>query len=149
MLASALPFSLYLRGVRSALRNLIRDQQVRTFFLLIILFYGAFVLLLKLGGGPSADSSWLWILFNTVSILTTTGLRRERLQQLGTDGSHAVLLCPVHRRVLRLTSGSMKVFRLQLGFAVLANQLRRLVHPRGSSRYALTGVEYPRKSFIP
>ena len=30
------------------------------------------------------------------------GLRRERLQQLGTDGSHAVLLCPVHRRVLRL-----------------------------------------------
>ena len=59
MLASALPFSLYLRGVRSALRNLIRDQQVRTFFLLIILFYSAFVLLLKHGGGPSADSSWL------------------------------------------------------------------------------------------
>ena len=73
MLASALPFSLYLRGVRSALRNLHPGPAGTTFFLLIILFYGAFVLLLKLGGGPSADSSWLWILFNTVSILTTTG----------------------------------------------------------------------------
>lgn len=143
MLASALPFSLYLRGVRSALRNLIRDQQVRTFFLLIILFYGAFVLLLKLGGGPSADSSWLWILFNTVSILTTTGYAVSDYNSWGQTAVMLFFFALFIGACSGSTSGSMKVFRLQLGFAVLANQLRRLVHPRGLFPVRFNGRRVP------
>ncbi|MDZ7825552.1 MAG: potassium transporter TrkG [Gammaproteobacteria bacterium] len=41
------------------------------------------------------------------------------------------------------TSGGMKMFRTQLGFAVLQNQLRSLVHPRGVFTVRFNGRAVP------
>ena len=143
MLASALPFSLYLRGVRSALRTLVQDQQVKTFFLILAAFYATLLMVLALGGGPGAESPWLWVLFNTVSILTTTGYAVSDYNGWGQTAVMLFFFALFIGACSGSTSGSMKVFRLQLGFAVLANQLKRLVHPRGLFPVRFNGRRVP------
>ena len=83
------------------------------------------------------------ILFNTVSILTTTGYAVSDYNSWGQTAVMLFFFALFIGACSGSTSGSMKVFRLQLGFAVLANQLRRLVHPRGLFPVRFNGRRVP------
>ena len=83
---------------------------------MIILFYSAFVLLLKLGARPQRGQQLALILFNTVSILTTTGYAVSDYNSWGQTAVMLFFFALFIGACSGSTSGSMKVFRLQLGF---------------------------------
>lgn len=133
MLAGGLPFVLYVQAMRGTqgLSRLLRDEQVRGVVAFTLMASALVTLHLVAFGTHDVGRGLLTATFHVVSVLTTTGYASE---DYGTWG-HAVVIMFLMLMFVGTasgsTSGGMKMFRMQLGFAVLYNQLRGLVHPRG------------------
>jgi len=131
MLFGAITFTLYLRAWHGEPRALWRSLQVRWFLGII----ASSVILL---------SGWLVVvddftvlfairlsLFHVVSIITTTGFTAA---DYGDWGSFAVVLIYFLTFLggcTGSTAGGLKIFRLQVIYALAVSQLRRTLHPHG------------------
>ncbi len=131
MLSGAITFTLYLRAWHGEPLALWRNHQVRWFLGIVAI---AVVTL----------SGWLVVvedfavliairlsLFHVVSIITTTGFTAA---DYGNWGSYAVVLIYFLTFIGGCngsTAGGLKIFRLQVLYAVAVAQLRRALHPHG------------------
>ena len=141
MLAGAVPFVLYLQLFRARFRDFFGDSQV--FVLLCIVFSLALAV---------AANLWLYhqnsplvaltrAAFNITSIITTTGFASDDYNHWGNFAIAAVFFATFVGGCSGSTSGGTKIFRLQLFFALLKEQLARAVHPKITRAVSYNGKQ--------
>ncbi|MDO2949582.1 TrkH family potassium uptake protein [Aeromonas simiae] len=131
MFLGGLPFLLYVQSLARRDNSLINDAQVRGFFWLVV--WTTVIMTLYLW---QREVFGFWdalriSCFNIVSVLTTTGYG---LGDFGTWGPLTSLLFLVLLAIGACsgsTAGGLKIFRIQLSFALFRKQMLQLMHPSG------------------
>lgn len=137
MLAASLPFVRYVQLIGGSARPLLRDSQIRTFFLTAIVVVLALILWQLLQSNSAPELAIRKALFNGVSILTGTGFSSSNYALWGSFPVAMFFLIGLIGGCAGSTTCSIKVFRFQLLFASIRAQVNRIHSPRGvfSPRY--------------
>jgi len=129
MLAGSIPFIAYIKFARGRKHAFARDPQITAFlrFLAIIILGSTFMLM--------ADRDWDFFhaltmaAFNIVSIVTTTGFASTDYTLWGTGAVAGFFLLTFAGGCAGSTSGGIKVYRFQVLWITLREQLLRLNSP--------------------
>ena len=132
MIAGSLPFLLYVQALRGQARPLLADEQVRLFFILVVLFTAIVTYSLH----PETDTRHAGhdireATFNVVSVMTGTGFASEDYGQWGGMAPTMFLILTLIGGCSSSTSCGMKVFRVQVAMKTVAQHIRRLTFPHG------------------
>lgn len=137
MILGGLPFTLYIRFLHSRRLASLKDEQVVAFLVIVV----GLVIALTLQRMTVSDESFFSILthnaFNIVSVITTTGFASQDYTQWGMFAIAMFFFVTFMGACSGSTSGGMKIFRFQLSWLFLREQMQKLVHPNGvfSARY--------------
>lgn len=130
MVAGGIPFVLYVKMFQGE-RDTLRDTQVRTFLLFLVIVISAFTFWL------AATSPYGWLdstrlaAFHVVSIVTGTGFATTDYMLWGNFAIGVFFGLTFVGGCTGSTSGGLKIFRFEVMSAMLRTQLLRLIHPRG------------------
>ncbi|MEL6958110.1 MAG: TrkH family potassium uptake protein [Pseudomonadota bacterium] len=132
MLLAALPFVRYVQLISGGgAMPLLRDSQVRTFFVLA----GLLVLTMAVWVWQSfqgvSEQGFREALFNVVSLMTGTGYASADYMQWGAFAVTMFFFIGLIGGCAGSTACSVKVFRYQLLFASIKAQVRRIHSPHG------------------
>lgn len=139
MLMGALPFALYLRTIKGDFRALFRDSQVKTFLRIIAAVTVVIALHLVYVGQFGFVDSFRHALFMTVSIMTTTGFVTEDYTFWGSFIISIAFMLTFFGSCSGSTAGGLKIFRLQILWATVLQQIRQLMTPHGISHVHYNG----------
>ncbi len=129
MLAGGLPFISYIKFVRGHRRPFISDPQIQTFvrFLFIVIVIMTVYLMLR------QDISFFGALtltaFNVVSVVTTTGFASTDYTTWGPAAAAAFFILTFVGGCAGSTSGAIKIYRFQVLWVTMREQLLRLSSP--------------------
>lgn len=131
MMLASLPFVRYVQLLAGSSMPLFRDSQVRTFLIsLLILILTMMLFRLALQGEDFAralrEST-----FNIVSIITGTGYASTDYQLWGSFPMAVFFFVGLIGGCAGSTCCSVKVFRYQILFAAVTNQIKRIHSPNG------------------
>ena len=131
MILGSLPFLLYVQALQGRPMGLVRDSQVRVFFLLF-----AFSLLVALALDPltaerGTAADLRTATFNVVSIMTGTGYASEDYGLWGAMPVTVFLVLTLIGGCAGSTACGMKVFRVQVALKTVSQHVRRLAYPHG------------------
>ncbi len=129
MFLGSLPFLVLLSTISGNVLHVFRDEQVRGFFKIIAVITAALMASLVLNNGYDVERAFRVALFNTVSILSTTGFALEDFTQWNPFATYIFLIILAIGGCSGSTSGGIKVFRLQVCFAMFKTQLKKSIHP--------------------
>jgi trk system potassium uptake protein TrkH len=134
---------LYLKAVQGNIRALFVDSQVRWFLSIIAISITIFVIYLINNTDMQVPEALRRSAFNVVSIITGTGYSSG---DYGVWGGFAVALfffLMVVGGCAGSTACGIKIFRFQVLSAVMATQLKQLIHPNGVFRPRYNGKPIP------
>lgn len=131
MLIGALPFTLIIGFVNRPRRALLTNQQVVGLLAIVATATLALSLHLGLNQAYAPLDAVTQSAFNLVSIITTTGYASQDYTQWGPFAIALFFIVMFIGGCSGSTSGGMKVFRFQLSYLFLRNQIQRLIHPQG------------------
>ena len=131
MLLGSLPFVMYLRAVRGNPGALWRDSQVRWFLAIVALGVSAMALHLYANHGFGLREAFRLSSFNVVSIITGTGYATSDFGLWGSFGLTLLFFLMFVGGCAGSTTCGVKVFRLQVLYAIAVAQIRRLLEPHG------------------
>ncbi|AVO55199.1 TrkH family potassium uptake protein [Ectopseudomonas mendocina] len=130
MICGSLPFVLYVSALRGNYSALLRDEQVRGFFVLLLSCW----LMLTLWKWSTSDLHWLdalrLVAVNITSIMTTTGFALGDYHLWGPFASMMFFYLGFVGGCSGSTAGGLKIFRFQVAYILLKANLKQLVHPR-------------------
>lgn len=130
MILGSLPFMLYVSTLRGNYSVLLRDQQVRGFFILTLLT----CLLLSFWLWLNSDYAWLDALrlgsVNAVSVISTTGFSVGDYSQWGGFAVMAFFYLTFVGGCSGSSTGGLKIFRFQVAYTLLRANMQQLIHPR-------------------
>ena len=130
MMAAALPFVRYVQLIAGSPQALVRDSQIKTFFIVVLSIAIALTVWLFLTVG-SSEIAVRKAVFNTVSIVTGTGYASSDYMQWGSFPVMLFFLMGLIGGCAGSTSCSIKIFRFQLLFASIRAQVRKIHSPHG------------------
>lgn len=139
MIAGSLPFMVYFHMLRQGVRPLLQDEQVRAYAAGLVAVVALATLLLTRSSDRTTFDALTQVAFNVVSVVSTTGFASTDYTQWGSFFVALFFFLMFTGGCSGSTSGSIKVFRLQIGLKFLSLQVRRLVHPRGVFVVKLNG----------
>ena len=144
MLLSGVPFILYIRVLVQRSLARLWDQQVIAFLAITLLTSLLLACQLIISRDMPAGEAITHSTFNIVSIITTTGFASADYTLWGEFSVALFFLASFVGGCSGSTTGGMKIFRFQLSYLYLRDQLRKLVHPRGvfAIRYNTKLVEH-------
>ena len=130
MALASLPFVRYVQLMNGSAAPLLRDTQVRGFFLLLA---GVIVVvtLFQVRGGTGLETAFRETVFNLISIITGTGYASTDYQLWGPFVVVLVFFAGLVGGCAGSTSCSIKIFRFQLLFASIKAQVRKIHSPNG------------------
>ncbi|UYG06110.1 TrkH family potassium uptake protein [Halomonas sp. M4R1S46] len=136
MLGGSLPFVLYIRMLRGHGLALWKDQQVRGLLLVLTVVCLLMAIWRMQLGTPPAEAL-THVVFNVISVVTTTGYASEDYTLWGPMATVAFFYLTFVGGCSGSTAGGMKIFRFQVAILLLISQLRFLIHSSGVfvSRY--------------
>ena len=131
ILLGSLPFIAYLKFLNGDKKIFFSDTQIKTFFKvvffsIIILFF--YLLILK---NNLVEVSIRSIAFNVISILTGTGYVTKDFNHWGNFPLVFFLILMFIGGCAGSTACGIKIFRIQLLYHFLINQLKKIIYPRG------------------
>jgi len=129
MVIGSLPFVLYLQAIRGRPQKLWRDSQVRFFLVMVIGLVFILAVWLTQTQGYSFGSALRYSSFNTVSILTGTGYAISAYDSWGSVATVFFFIIMFIGGCAGSTTCGIKVFRFQILFAVLGNQIKKISRP--------------------
>jgi trk system potassium uptake protein TrkH len=125
----SLPFIAYIKFISGNRKIIFNDVQIRTFFKIII--FSIIILSTYLIASNSAELNFRSIFFNIISILTGTGYVNA---EFDTWGSFTIILF-LGLMFIGGCAGSttcgVKVFRIQILYLFIVNQLKKIIYPKG------------------
>ncbi len=128
MLLSALPYVRFVQLLNGSAKPLMRDPQVRTFFMLVALVV-VVLAYVRWSQTGEIEGSFRNALFNTVSIITGTGYATEDFQLWGPFAMMVFFLIALSGGCAGSTSCSVKIFRYQVLAAAIRAQVRAIHNP--------------------
>lgn len=132
MFLGGLPFLLFVASLRKRSPEvLLKDAQVQGFFILFIA--ASFIVAIWLNvhnDYPMLDALRI-AMFNIVSVVTTTGYGLDDFTSWGALPTTLFGFIMMVGACSGSTAGGIKIFRFQICFALLKNQMMRLIHPQG------------------
>lgn len=131
MLLGAIPFILYVRLLTTRSTRNLWDSQVITFMTIVGVISASLTAHLVYSDQLELGDALTHSTFNLVSVITTTGYASSDYALWGHFSIAVFFLASFVGGCSGSTSGGMKVFRFQLSYLYLRDQLRRLVHPHG------------------
>ena len=131
MLLASLPFVRYVQLLAGTAQPLLRDSQVRAFFLLVFVVVFVLAAWQAIASERAFEPAFRKALFNGVSILTGTGYASEDYGLWGNFPVVVFFLIGLVGGCAGSTCCSIKVFRFQLLYAALTAQIRRIQSPSG------------------
>lgn len=137
MLLGGMPFALYIRFLMKRSTKSLSDEQVKGFLYVVFFLVALLSLyLINVKKIPPMEAI-THAAFNITSVITTTGYASTDYTLWGQFSIALFFLVTFIGGCSGSTSGGMKIFRFQLSFLFLMNQLRQLIHPHGvfSIRY--------------
>lgn len=129
MLASSLPFVAYLQLVNRKPEALMRDTQIRTFFLL-----AAAATAIVWGGQMlqnTGTNDFIRTAFNTISVMTGTGYTAADHSAWGTFALGVFFVLTFIGGCAGSTACGLKIFRLQVVVKTAWRHIRQLTRPNG------------------
>ncbi len=131
MVLAALPFIRFIQLSRGNAEPLFHDIQIRGFLAVVGVVSGLVTLWLLLDGRTGVEESFRAALFNITSITTGTGYASEPYDAWSGFPIALFFMVALIGGCAGSTSCSAKVFRYQILFAALTQQIRRIHTPSG------------------
>tara|TARA_B100002052_G_scaffold102563_1_gene94673 strand:- start:271 stop:1284 length:1014 start_codon:yes stop_codon:yes gene_type:complete len=128
MILASLPFILFVKSLNN-LNHLIFDSQVKNFILLILI--SIFIMTLWLHYKIDIDifKATRIAAFNVISIITGTGYSTSDFTQWGSFAIALLFIFMFVGGCTGSTTGGIKIFRLQILFKVIVQQIKKIIKP--------------------
>ena len=129
IILGSLPFIAYIKFLNGNRKIFISDIQIKTFFKII--FFSIIILSIYLLIDDSNQLNLRSILFNVISILTGTGYVNAQFDNWGSFPLVLFLILMFIGGCAGSTTCGIKVFRLQILYSFVSNQLKKIIYPKG------------------
>ena len=131
MIIGSLPFVFYIDAVRGRVSPLAKDSQVRVFLGVLAVAILLVFLWLVFNRGENMGAAITKAAFNVTSVMTGTGYSTEGFDKWGPFPFAMFFLLMFIGGCAGSTTCGIKIFRLQVAYAVGRVQVSRLMQPRG------------------
>ena len=131
IILGSIPFIAYIKFLNGNKRIFISDSQIRTFIKIIIISIIILFLYLALQNKNLSEINLRSISFNVVSILTGTGYVTQQFDNWGSFPLVFFLILMFIGGCAGSTACGIKIFRVQILYLFLVNQLKKIIYPRG------------------
>ena len=131
IILGSLPFIAYIKFLNGNRKIFLNDSQIKTFIKLIIIsiLILFFYLFIKIEDLSLKD--FRYISFNSISILTGTGYVTGKFDQWGSFSLFFFLILMFIGGCAGSTTCGVKIFRIQILYKFIINQLKKIIFPRG------------------
>ena len=129
MIIGSLPFVLYLQFIHNQKYSLIKDDQIKLFFIILIGIVCLTTFWLNTNQSKEIVTSFRIALFNITSILTGTGYTSSNFSNWGSFGTVIMMIIMFIGGCAGSTTGGIKIFRLQILFRGAITQIKKLTQP--------------------
>jgi len=129
MVIGSLPFVLYLQFIHKNKYSLIKDDQIKLFFIILIVIVCLTTFWLYTNQSYEILTSFRIALFNITSILTGTGYTSSNFSNWGSFGTVIMMIIMFIGGCAGSTTGGIKIFRLQILFRGAITQIKKLTQP--------------------
>ena len=131
IILGSLPFIAYIKFLNGNKKIFIIDVQIKTFFKIIIVSIIILFIYLSIQENNFSDVNLRSISFNVVSILTGTGYVTKEFDNWGSFPLIFFLILMFIGGCAGSTACGIKIFRIQILYHFLINQLKKIIYPRG------------------
>ena len=129
IISGSLPFIVYIKFLSGDKKIFISDIQIKTFLKIII--SSILILSIYLGLVSSNQIDLRSVFFNVISILTGTGYVNARYDDWGSFPIIIFLGLMFIGGCAGSTTCGIKVFRIQILYSFISNQLKKIIYPKG------------------
>jgi trk system potassium uptake protein len=131
IILGSIPFIAYIKFLNGNKKIFTSDAQIKTFLKIII--YSTLILFIYLiiKNKNFDEISFRSIIFNVVSILTGTGYVTQQFDSWGNFPLIFFLILMFIGGCAGSTTCGIKIFRIQILYLFLFNQLKKIIYPRG------------------
>ncbi|MDC0393633.1 TrkH family potassium uptake protein [Candidatus Pelagibacter sp.] len=129
IILGSLPFIAYIKFISGDKKIIFNDVQIKTFFKIIIA--SIIILSIYLFVSGAADLNLRSIFFNVISILTGTGYVNAEFDTWGSFTLILFLGLMFIGGCAGSTTCGIKIFRIQILYLFVANQLKKIIYPKG------------------
>ena len=131
IILGSIPFIAYIKFLNGNKRIFISDSQIRTFIKIIIISIIILFFYLAFQNKNLSEINLRSISFNVVSILTGTGYVTQQFDNWGSFSLIFFLILMFIGGCAGSTTCGIKIFRVQILYLFLVNQLKKIIYPRG------------------
>ena len=131
ILLGSIPFIAYIKFLNGDRKIFFSDTQIKTFFKIILFSIIILFIFLVIKNKSLFEISIRSIAFNVISILTGTGYVTKDFDQWGNFPLIFFLILMFIGGCAGSTTCGIKIFRVQLLYHFLVNQLKKIIYPRG------------------
>ena len=131
IILGSVPFIAYIKFLNGNKRIFISDSQIRTFIKIIIVSIIILFFYLAFQNKNFSEINLRSISFNVVSILTGTGYVTQQFDNWGSFPLIFFLILMFIGGCAGSTACGIKIFRVQILYLFLVNQLKKIIYPRG------------------
>ena len=131
ILLGSVPFIAYIKFLNGDKKIFFSDSQIKTFFKVIIFSIIILLIYLTIINKSLFNISLRSISFNVISILTGTGYVTRDFDQWGNFPLIFFLILMFIGGCAGSTACGIKIFRIQILYHFLLNQLKKIIYPRG------------------
>ena len=131
ILLGSLPFIAYIKFLNGDRKIFITDSQIKTFIKIVVISIIILFLFLTFSNRGLSEINIRSISFNVISILTGTGYITKDFSEWGNFPLIFFLILMFIGGCAGSTACGIKIFRVQLLYHFLINQLKKIIYPRG------------------
>ena len=131
MILSSLPILIYLEVGKGHFKKIVNDTQIMTFIYIIMISAFLVIFYLWFKEIKSIEESIRLGLFNVISIITGTGYTTDNFNLWGPFPIYLLFFGMFIGGCAGSTTCGIKIFRFQILFETLKNQIQKLLHPHG------------------
>lgn len=121
--------ALFYFAVKKSFTKIIRNSEFTAYLAMVILFPALIIFLLLREDGISFSSAFMDGLFNTISVITTTGFYTVNFSHWGYVVMLVIFFLMFTGGMAGSASGGLKVVRLLIAARTSRNESKRMIHP--------------------
>ena len=129
IILGSLPFIVYIKFLNGNRSIFTSDTQIKTF--LKVIFISIIILSIYLSINNSSSFNIRSVFFNVISILTGTGYVNAQFDSWGSFALVLFLGLMFIGGCAGSTTCGIKIFRFQILYSFIANQLKKIIYPKG------------------
>ena len=129
IILGSIPFIAYIKFINGNRKIFISDIQIKTFLKIILI--SVIILSLYLIINNQTELSLRFVFFNVISILTGTGYVNAQFDNWGSFPLVLFLILMFIGGCAGSTTCGVKIFRIQILYLFIANQLKKIIYPKG------------------